>query len=320
MENRSHPRRTGIPYPAAARSTSLILLALLLSSGYLAAQTAKQFEEIRQLIAKNYTDSVSDSAMITAAIRGILESLDPYSSYLSPDAVRRFNTRFEPESTFGIGVAVTFSHDTLVVFKVKPFSPADKVGILPGDCILKIGMQTALGISRDDAEDRLSSPTFDGKVEITIFRPVSGSLKLFTVTPRELGVEREVVSKMLDDTTGYIRFGTFSREISLPVHTRILSLQASGMRSLILDLRNNGGGFVSEAAAIAREFVGGKLKLFTLSGKNNTESEMYYANETAPFEKLPLVLLVNDGTASASELLSGALQDLDRAFIVGSPT
>ncbi len=319
MKNPNLSSRTTYSYQGAIKITHLLLFAIVSCYGTARAQNAK-LDEIKKLIATNYTDNINDSAIMAAAIRGIMQSLDPYSQYLSPEAYQRMQERFNPESSTGIGITITSSHDTITVFQVKASSPADKVGMLPGDRIMKIGKESAIGLTRDDALGKLADPTFEGKVEVTVFRPNGERLMLFTITPREIPAEKKIVWQMLNDTTGYIRFSIFSQNINVDIHAGILSLQKQGMHSLVLDLRDNGGGLVKEAADIASEFIGGNSKLFTLQGKTPESKENYYAGDKAPFEKLPLVLLVDDGTASASELLAGALQDLDRAFIIGTQT
>lgn len=319
MNNHNLSRLAVRHYQGALKVTHLFLFLVAVTYTTVRAQNLK-LEEIKNIIAKNYTDSVNDSAIMAAAIRGIMQSLDPYSEYLSPDEYQRMQDRFHPGTSMGIGIGVTSSHDTITVFRVKAFSPADKVGILPGDRIITIGKENAIGFSWQESLDKLANPTFEGKVEMTIYRPEGGKLMLVDVTPRELPAEKKIVWQMLNDTTGYMRFAIFSDNINADVHAGILALEKLGMRSLVLDLRDNSGGLVREAAAIAKEFVGGNSKLFTLSGKTAESKGTYYANDKAPFEKLPLTLLVDDGTASASELLAGALQDLDRAFIIGSPT
>lgn len=314
---KDHPLTASLPSrPDVLKLTYLVLIIFAVCSARIYAQ---KLEEIKKLIENNYTDSTNESALMTAAIRGMMQSLDPYSAYLDPEQYRKMQERYYPESSTGIGIDITLSHDTVIVFKVIASSPADRLGMLPGDKILKIGDASAIGLSYDEALGKLGDPTFEGKVEIVAFRPKGERMMLFTVTPRELPAQKQIVWQMLNDTTGYLRFGIFSENIGADIHTGILSLQKQGMHSLILDLRGNGGGFVNEAAGIAKEFIGGNAKLFTLSGRSAKDA-IYYANETAPFEKLPLILLVDDWTASASELLAGALQDLDRAFIIGIQT
>jgi len=284
------------------------------STNILKVSAPGQMQEVMDLIKGRYVDPVNTDSLRELAIEEVLSGLDPHSVYIPSRELQSVNEdlagRFE-----GIGVEFNIFDDTVHIINVLRDGPSDKAGILAGDRILTVEDKKVAGtrITSDSIRKLLRGPR-GSKVGITVQRnefplPVNitrGFIPLFAID----------ASYMIDDQTGYIRLNKFSESAFKEFMAALESLQKKGMKSLILDLRENGGGILTEAVEMADEFLDGDKLIVYTDGRNSPKRE-YKCRRRGLFEQGKLVLLLNEGSASASEVLAGALQDWDRATIIG---
>ncbi|MCL2413585.1 MAG: S41 family peptidase, partial [Bacteroidales bacterium] len=273
-------------------------------------------EQIRQLIIANYVDTVDISRLNEAAIGAMLSTLDPYSAFLPADMTRETDAellgRFD-----GIGVQFRMIDDTATVIQPVSGGPSERIGILPGDRIISADGEIIAGVNMpsNDVVSRLKGPR-GTTVNVQI-------LRFGIAKPLEFAIVRDVIPThsvdvdfMVNETIGYIRLRTFSATTSREVRSALQRLKGQGMEKLILDLRGNGGGFLHEAIRVADEFLPqGKLIVYT-EGRSRPRQEAF-ATRQGVFEGRPVVVLIDELSASASEIIAGALQDNDLGTIVG---
>lgn len=271
--------------------------------------------EAMGLIRHRYVDPVDTDTLGHAAIERVLEMLDPHSVFIPAKELAEVNEdlagRFQ-----GIGVEFNIFDDTVHILTVLPDGPSAIAGLQAGDRILKVGdsVVAGRGISSDGIRSLLRGP--DGtRVDVTVLRNLKDQRKL-TITRGYIPITSLDAGYMLDDSTGYIRLNRFSEDTYESFMERLEALQKQGMRSLVLDLRENGGGILDEAVEIADEFLDGDKRIVYTEGAHVPRKE-YTCRRNGLFEQGRLVLLMDEGSASASEVLAGALQDWDRATIIG---
>lgn len=306
----------------------LLTIALLLIPCLLSAQqrTLKFNEnQMRKLqtaefaITQLYVDSVNEEKLVEDAIRGMLKELDPHSSYSTAAEVKKLNEplvgNFE-----GIGVQFNMVEDTLMVIQPVSKGPSEKVGIMAGDRIINVNDTTIAGVnmSQDEIMKRLRGPK-NSKVRLGVIRRnVPGELK-FTVTRDKIPVTTLDAAFMITPTIGYIRLGSFGNTTEEETVLAIAKLKDLGMQKLILDLQDNGGGYLHASVAVASFFLKpGSLVVYT-EGLNQRKQELK-SHSMSLLQDMPLTILVNQNTASAAEIVTGAMQDYDRALIVGRRT
>ncbi len=276
-----------------------------------------KYREILQLIENNYVDSVNTDELVDYSIEQMLHKLDPHTAYMNPqDAIA---ARSQLEGGFdGIGVEFNIYKDT--VYVVTPISggPSEMAGIQSGDKIIKVDETPLAGGKIDNS---LVYKALRGKrgtpVKMTILRRGQAGPKVFTVTRDRIPTYSVDAAYMVDAKTGYIKVNRFSETTYDEFKTALASLKAQGMTQLMMDLRNNPGGYMDRATNIADEFIAGNKLLVYTDGKDNRYDRQTHAHITGQFEEGPLVVLVDEGSASASEIVAGALQDHDRALIAG---
>ncbi len=276
-----------------------------------------KYKEILQLIDNNYVDSVNTDELVDFSITKMLEKLDPHTVYMNPtDAVA---ARTQLESGFdGIGVEFNIYKDTVLVVTPMAGGPSESAGIQSGDKILKVGNMV------------LTGPKIDNRAVFQALRGKRGTEVTMTILskgvkqPREVTVVRDRIPTysvdagyMVDDKTGYIKVNRFSETTYEEFRTALTDLKGRGMSQLVLDLRNNPGGYMDRATSIADEFISGNKLLVYTDGKDDRYDRKTYAHIAGQFEEGALIVLIDEGSASASEIVSGALQDHDRALIVG---
>ncbi len=301
----------------------LTVFLLLLVSNILPLQA--QQEALRKLsiaemaVSNLYVDSVDETKLVEDAIRGMLEKLDPHSSYLSPKEVKKANEPLQG-SFEGIGVQFNMMEDTLVVIQTITKGPSEKVGILPGDRIVGVNDTAIAGVkmSREDIMSRLRGP----KGTIARLKVVRLGIKdtlTFNVERDKIPVKSVDAVYMLQPTIGYIRIGNFGATTYDEFMAALGQLKKQGMKDLVLDLQENGGGYLQAAADIAREFLSkGDLLVYT-EGRRVPRRD-FVADRNGSLREGRVVVLVDEYTASAAEIVTGAIQDHDRGKVVGRRT
>ncbi len=276
-----------------------------------------KYREILQLIENNYVDTVNTDELVDFSIEKMLEKLDPHTAYINPqDAVA---ARSQLEGGFdGIGVEFNIYKDTVYVVTPLAGGPSEAVGIQSGDKIIKVDDKP---LSGPKLENGAVFKALRGKrntdVKLTILRKDDKQPKEFTVTRDRIPTYSVDAAYMIDAKTGYIKVNRFSETTYDEFKTALASLKAKGMTQLMMDLRNNPGGYMDRATNLADEFISGNKLLVYTDGKDNRYDRKTFARTTGQFEEGPVVVLVDEGSASASEIVAGALQDHDRALIAG---
>ncbi len=311
-----------------------ILLAAVFFSGFLAGahgdktksaqgqetyEYLKTYSNVIDMIKKNYVDTVKDQDLIYASIKGMVESLDPHSSFLTPDMYKDMQT--ETRGQFGgIGIEITVKDGFPTVITAIEDTPAYKAGLKSDDHIIKIDGKPTKNMSIVDVVKLIRGDR--GKaVTLTIVREGFNQPKDYQVT-RDTIVVKSVKYRMLDDNYGYIRLTQFQERSSKDLDAAIKDLQKTakgGLKGILLDLRNNPGGLLDQAVEISDKFMTDGLITYIEGRKPDTRIN-YNAHNSKDDYTGPLVVLVNEGSASASEIVAGALQDSKRAIIVGTRT
>ncbi|GAB3896867.1 S41 family peptidase [Spirosoma agri] len=276
-----------------------------------------KYREILQLIENNYVDTVNTDELVDFSITKMLEKLDPHTAYMNPqDAVA---ARSQLEGGFdGIGVEFNIYKDTVYVVTPLAGGPSEAAGIQSGDKIIKVD-ETALAGKK--IENSAVFKALRGKrgtpVKLTILRKNDKEPKVFTITRDRIPTYSVDAAYMVDGKTGYIKVNRFSETTYDEFKTALTALKAQGMTQLLMDLRNNPGGYMDRATSIADEFIAGNKMLVYTDGKDNRYDRQTFARIAGQFEEGPLIVLLDEGSASASEIVAGALQDHDRALIAG---
>ncbi|MFC0875573.1 S41 family peptidase [Saccharicrinis sp. FJH2] len=263
-----------------------------------------------------YVDTVDKEEIVEGAIKAMLEDLDPHSVYMNREEVKRMNEPLRGNFE-GIGIQFNILDDTLMVVNPIPGGPSEKVGILAGDRIIYIDddMVAGIGITNKDVTDRLRG---DKGTEVTVKIKRNGTKKLleFTIVRDKIPLHSLDAAYMVNDDIGYIKLNRFSGTTLDEFSTALNDLKKDGMKSLILDLQGNGGGYLNAATGLADEFLSNN-KLIVYTEGLNSPRQTFRATKGGKFEKGELVVLIDESSASASEILSGAIQDWDRGLIVG---
>ncbi len=284
-------------------------------SGDISRDQLKKFNDVLTYVQKFYVDDIDTPKLVDAAIVGMLNSLDPHSVYIPPEQLQRIQETFEG-SFEGIGVEYDVVNDTLVVVAPIVGGPSQQLGILAGDRIVKIDNISSIGIKREDVPKKLRGPK-GTKVTVSVIRSGLKDLMDFEIIRDKISIYTVVATIMLDDDVGYVRILQFSKPTHDELVQALSKLKSEGMKKLILDLRDNPGGYLDQATEISDEFLtGGKKIVYTKSRKKEMETE-YFSTNGGNFENLPLIVLISNGSASASEIVAGAIQDWDRGLIVG---
>ena len=276
--------------------------------------------QIAEIATNNlYVDSVDEAKLVEDAIRGMLEKLDPHSTYSNPKEVKQMteplNGNFE-----GIGVQFNMIDDTLMVIQPVTNGPSEKVGIIAGDRIVSVNDTAIAGVkmSKEEIMRRLRGPK-DTKVVLGVVRTGIKDRLTFTVVRDKIPVKSIDASYMIRPGIGYIRIGNFGATTHQEFCDALQQLYAEGMKSLILDLQENGGGYLQAAVKIADEFLA-KNELIVYTNGRRVPRQEYRANGDGKFMDGKVVVLVDEYTASAAEIVTGAIQDQDRGMVVGRRT
>ena len=277
----------------------------------------KIFSEVLSLIESNYVESVESDTIINGAIRGMVKALDPHTSYLPPASYKEMQV--ETTGKFGgLGIEISIRDGVLTVVSPIEETPAFKVGIKAGDKIIKIEEESTLDMTLQDAVSLLRGET-GSPVTITIFRDSFKAPKEFTIVRAIIKVQ-SVVHKLYKKDIGYIKIRSFSKNTSVDLDKALAELEKKEISKLILDLRNNPGGLLNQAVEVTDRFLNRENLIVYTKGRSDEQNMRFTSHDKVAGVSYPLIVLVNSGSASASEIVAGALQDLNRAIILGTPT
>ncbi|MBN1551484.1 S41 family peptidase [bacterium] len=275
----------------------------------------RRFMDVFTYVKKYYVEEIETEEVVTGAIEGMLEKLDPHSVYIEAKQMNKINEQFTGHY-HGIGIEFIIKDKVLTVISPIAGSPSEALGIRPGDQLIKIEGKSAYGITEQDVFNKLRGPK-DSKVTVTIRRP--GVEKPFdiTITRDKIPIYSVMTSFMLTDKIGYIYVGRFAKTTVDELEEALLELEGEGMKKLLLDLRGNSGGYLDQAVMIADKFIAGNKKIVYTRGRRPETNDDFYSTDRNTHPHFPLIILIDKGSASASEIVAGAVQDWDRGLIVG---
>ena len=276
------------------------------------------FSDVLDIVKENYVEEVENEELIEGAISGMLRTLDPHSSYLDPDAYRELQV--ETKGSFGgIGIEITIRDGFLTVVSPLEGTPAYELGIQAGDRIIRVDGEPTKEMTLMQAVKKMRGPK-GTKVVLTIMREEFTKPKDFVVTRATIAI-RSVRTKTLEPGYGYLRLSQFQSSTTRDLRKEIAKLEKENkpLKGLILDLRNNPGGLLDQAVKVSDEFLNEGLIVYT-GGRLKSQDMRFEAHENTRPHSYPIVVLVNEGSASAAEIVAGALQDHKRAVVVGVKT
>lgn len=280
----------------------------------------KKINELLHLIENEYVDSTDVNELIDYSITKILEKLDPHTTYIPPKDLQVAHAQLEGDFE-GIGIEFNLIKDTINVVNTITGGPSEKAGLIAGDKIVKVDTEVVAGkkFSNADVFKRLRGKK-NTVALLTIKRRGSKNLLTFKVIRDKIPTYSIDAAYMIDGQTGYIKISRFGEKTYEEFHTALQDLISQGMKRLMIDLKDNTGGYLDKATSIADELLSGNKLIVYTDGKGTKYDNQINAHETGLFEKGDVIVLVNEGSASASEILSGAIQDNDRGLIVGRRT
>ena len=298
-------------------------ISLLIASGILAAkkddnknlyEQVELFSDAMSYVRSNYVEELKDKDLIYGALKGMLASLDPYSQFMDPDSFKEM--QIETKGEFGgLGIEISIKDGLLTIIAPLEDTPAYKAGIKSGDRIVKIDGVSTKEISLIDAVKKLRGKP-GTTVAITVLRESEGKILDFTITRSNIQLESIKEASILESGIGYIRLIEFQEKTSEDLKKALDKLKKEGMDSLILDLRNNPGGLLDVAVKVSEQFLKKDLVVVSTRGRIK-EQEVVYRSQGGDGNGYPIVIMVNGGSASASEIVAGAIQDNGRGIILG---
>ncbi|MDE5900555.1 MAG: S41 family peptidase [Muribaculaceae bacterium] len=307
----------------------LSLLAVTLFSGGLALGYAlhrnttengrpeAKIGQILEIISDNYVDDVNLDSIVEASIPSLLKNLDPHTAYIPAKDLADVNADLEGAFS-GVGISFQVMNDTITIVEIISGGPAEKVGLMAGDRIMEVNdsLVAGQGILADGVRSLLRGPA-GSKVDLKVKRSTSSAALPFTVTRGEIPVTSIDASYMIDDSIGYVKVNKFGRNTYEEFFTEMTMLRAVGAKDAIIDLRGNGGGFLDVAIRMANDFLERGQMIVLTKGRDGELLYASAANGSGSFRSARVVVLMDEFSASASEILAGALQDNDRGLIVG---
>ncbi len=280
-------------------------------------ESYQNFESAYLYVSNNSPDE-NMTLLTERAIRGLFSTLDPHSVFIEAEDSEVDQENFAGKFQ-GIGVQFNVIDDTITVVTAIAGGPSDQLGIQSGDRIVQIDDTTAVGFTNEQVQSHLRGEK-GTKVRVGIIRPGVSDMIYFTITRDDIPLYTVDTSYMLDDKTGYIKINRFAATTHDEFMQAMDELQETGMERLVLDLRGNPGGYLGQAVAIAEEFFPQGTELVATQSRHSRFNQEYYSRKDGVFKEKPVIVLVDEGAASASEIVSGALQDHDRALVVGRRT
>ncbi len=277
-------------------------------------ESIMSFEKAYVYVSNKFPKANMDK-MTEAAIRGMFYHLDPHSIYIDPLENKRISEEFKGKF-FGIGVQFDIINDTITVISPLSGGPSEKLGIQAGDRIVTIDGKSAIGFTTDQVVNTLRGPK-NSIVEVGIKRPHEPNLLHFKIKRDDIPLTTIDTDYMLDSRTGYIKINRFARTTHHEFMQAVDSLKKKGMKRLILDLRNNPGGFLDQAIMVANEFFPKGVKILSTKSRFPRFDNVFYTQYSGSLIDIPLMVMINEGSASASEIVTGSIQDHDRGLVVG---
>ncbi len=275
-----------------------------------------RFVEVFTYVKRFYVEPVESEKLVTGAIEGLLSELDPHSVYIPKKNLEKVTEEFEGYFE-GIGIEFVVHNKILTVVSPIVGGPSEAVGLLPGDQIIRIEGESTYGIDESDVVKKLRGRK-GSVVNVTIRRPGLSDPFKVAITRDRIPIYSVIASFMMEDKkTGYVYLGRFAKTTSEELEKALQELKAKGMENLILDLRSNSGGLLDQAIAVADQFIKGDQKLVYTKGRLRGTDEDFFSTNNDPYQDFPLIVMINHGSASASEIVAGAVQDLDRGLVVG---
>ncbi len=296
-----------------------LVLSMTLSAQRMMPQAMQKLLNAEYAITSLYVDSVNEDKLIEDAIKGMLESLDPHSTYTDAKETKELEEPLQGEFS-GVGILFNMNKDTLYVIQTVPGGPSERVGVLAGDRIIMVNDSVIAGVKmkNSDIQKRLRGKK-GTQVTIKVKRNGVPDLITFRITRDNIPLHSIDAQYMLDERTGYLRISRFGAKTHEEMMEALKSLEKQGMTQLIMDLSDNGGGYLNAAIDMCNEFLErGQLMVYT-QGDNTPRNEAN-ANGWGNYKNLPMVVMVNQYSASAAEIFAGAMQDWDRAVVVGRRT
>ncbi len=277
---------------------------------------SNRLSNLLHIVDDQYVDKVNIDSLVDMAIPQILADLDPHSVYIPAKDAQAVTDDLRG-SFSGVGIEFTIRKDTIHVQNVVKNGPAQRAGILAGDKIVSVDGKPFVGkiVTQDEAMRRLKGPK-DTKVKIGVVRYGQKAVKYFTVTRGDIPQKSVTATYMLDNTTGYIKIKNFGETTYPELLIALAQLSQEGFSNLVIDLRDNGGGYMNSAVQMANEFLPKNKLIVYMQGRKSPRQD-FRSDGHGSYQRIPLVVLINEASASASEIFAGAMQDNDRATIIG---
>jgi carboxyl-terminal processing protease len=277
----------------------------------------KAFTQALELVQRNYVEKPDTKELMQGAIRGMISSLDPHSSYMSERQFKEMNMDIKGEFT-GVGIQIGIKNQQLMIIAPIEDTPGFRAGLAAGDKILKINDDWTKDMSIEQAVDKMRGPKGTA-VRLMILRETWDKPKEFKIVRDTIKVQ-SVKSKMLDDSIGYVKIIQFQGQTTEELEKALRGLENKGMKKIVLDLRNDPGGLLDASVDVSSKFLPKDSLVVYLQGRQKTDRKDFLTTSIETPRTYPMVVLVNTGSASASEIVSGALQDSKRALILGTQT
>ncbi len=271
-----------------------------------------------EIIEMYYVEEVGAEDMFEYAVSGVLENLDPHSHYYTADEYRNLQERYRGDY-FGIGIQFDVFDGVLTVLDALQGGPSERLGLRPGDQIVRIEGEDATGLDNEQIFERLRGPK-GTRVTVTVRRPALDDEWEVNITRDQVEVSSILAATMLEPDVGYVWLSTFSQKGADQLEEHLRDFEARGMRAFVLDLRGNRGGLMSQAIRITDKFLSGGKKILVTKGRTANASGENLSTDRDTHARTPMIVLVDHQSASASEIVAGALQDWDRALVVGQVT
>lgn len=306
-----------LPLAGAIILAAGVWLGYCLADGDKTTETQRKLAKVLEIINDEYVDEIDIDSVVEGAIPILMSNLDPHSVYISAADRATANQRLDG-SFSGIGIQFQQLNDSVCVVEVIAGGPSERAGLLPGDRIIAAGdsILTGPGINADDVRNILRGPQ-GSEIEVSVVRHGVDDVLKFKIVRNAVPIESIDAAYMVDDNIGYLKVNTFGRNTYAEFLQEIYALDRSGAEAYIIDLRGNVGGYMDPAIMMVNEFLPPNSVIVATKGRNEKENSVVLSDGTGNFDDVPLVVLIDEFSASSSEIFSGAIQDNDRGLIVG---